>query len=437
LEDLIQARIEKLVYGGEGLAHAEGHAIFVPFSAPGELLAIEPLERRKKWIRGRPSRILEPSSLRVPPSCPHFGSCGGCHYQHISYAGQLQQKVDILRETLGRIGGVNWEGPIEIHESPPFAYRNRAQWAVLREGSNAQLGYHMAGSSAVLAANVCPVLSPSLERCLAEMQALLASGALPGNVVEVEAFADSADTRLALNVAFESFAAPAEALAAAIRAAVPNVESLLLLDRRRRRFELSGPGYIVQQAGEYRYRVGHLSFYQVNRFLPPDLLRTLLDGAQGGLALDLFAGVGFFSLPLAARFQRVIAVDSNLGAVRDLRANVEAAGSGVVSRRSSADSFLRGFRETPDFVVLDPPRAGLGAESAARLVALAPGQIAYLSCDPATLARDLAILLGTAKSAAASNPRRRASYAIAAMHLFDLFPQTYHIEALVRLRREE
>jgi 23S rRNA (uracil1939-C5)-methyltransferase len=436
LEKPIQARIEKLVYGGEGLAHADGHTIFVPFSVPGELLAIEPLDRRKKWIRGRPSRILEPSTQRVPPSCPHFGACGGCHYQHISYAGQLQQKVNILRETLRRIGGVNWEGPINVHESPPFGYRNRAQWAVRREGQGTHLGYHMAGASTVLTANVCPVLSSRLERCLAAMQASLAGGALPGKIVEIEAFADSADERLALNVAFESFSASPEELAAAIRAAVPNVESILLLDRRRQRFELSGPGYIAQQAGEYRYRVGHLSFYQANRFLPLDLLRTLLDGAQGGLALDLFAGVGFFSIPLAAKFQRVIAVDTNLSAVRDLRANVEAAGGNVVSRHSSADSFLRGFGETPDFVVLDPPRAGLGAESAARLAALSPREIAYLACDPATLARDLAVLLGTSKSAAASTPRREASYAIAAMHLFDLFPQTYHIEALVRLRRE-
>ena len=408
----------------------------MPFSVPGELLDIEPLDRRKKWIRGRPTRILEPSALRVQPPCPHFGACGGCHYQHISYPGQLQQKADILRETLRRVGGVNWEGPVSIHESPPFAYRNRAQWAVRREGPSSQLGYHMARASTVLAANSCPVLSPLLERCLVEMQALLAGGALSGNVVEVEAFADSADARLALNVAFESFEAPPEQLAAAMRAALPNVESILLLDRRRRRFELSGPGYIFQQAGDYRYRVSHLSFYQVNRFLPSDLLRTLLEGAQGALALDLFAGVGFFSIPLAAKFQRVIAVDGNLSAVRDLRANAEAAGSAVISRHSPADHFLRGFRETPDFVLLDPPRAGLGAESAARLAALSSREIAYLACDPATLARDLAALLGTAKSAPTSIASPMPSYAIAEMHLFDLFPQTYHIEAFVRLRRE-
>jgi 23S rRNA (uracil1939-C5)-methyltransferase len=268
------------------------------------------------------------------------------------------------------------------------------------------------------------------------MQALLSNGALPANAVEIEAFADFSDERLALNAAFESFAAPPEEIASTIRSAVQNVESLLLLDRKEERFELYGPGYIFQQAGENRYRVSHISFYQVNRFLIEDLLRTVLDGQQGSLALDLFAGVGFFSLPLAQKFERVVAVDANLAATRDLRANAEAAEANIVSVHSPVDSFLRRFRERPDLVILDPPRAGLGPECAKHLVALAPREIAYLSCDPATLARDLAAFLGSAKPPASSGASRKVKYAITQMHLFDLFPQTYHIETLVRLRRE-
>ena len=436
MPNTLQVRIEKLIYGGDGLAHADGHTIFVPFTAAGEQLTIEPLERRKKWIRGCAIEILAPSPDRVTPECPHFGICGGCHYQHISLASQLRYKTEILRETLRRIGGISWEGPIAIHESPPFGYRNRAQWAVHRDGESRKLGYFMAGTSTVCVVNVCPVLSPRLSQCLAELQALLSSGAMPGNVAEVEAFADGHDERLALNVAFESFAAPPEDLAAAIRSAVQNVESLLLLDRKKERFELLGPGYISQQAGEHRYRVSHLSFFQVNRFLIGDLLKTVLGGQPGALALDLFAGVGFFSLPLARKFARVVVVDTNLAATRDLRANAEVAEANIVSVHSPVDSFLRQFREKPDLVVLDPPRAGLGPESAKRLAVIAPYEIAYLSCDPATLARDLAVFLGGAKTSAHPASQRTATYAIAEMHLFDLFPQTYHIETLVRLRRE-
>lgn len=436
MADSLQVRIEKLVYGGDGLTHAGGQTIFVPFTAAGEELTIEPRVQRKKWMRGRAIEILAPSPDRIPAACPHFGTCGGCHYQHLTYVSQLRTKTEILRETLRRIGGISWEGPIAVHESPPLGYRNRAQWAVHREGQSQTLGYFLASTSSVCPVSACPVLSPRLEQCLAELQALLSGGGVPGNVVEIEAFADSSDEQLALNVAFESFAGPPEELAAAIRSAVQNVESLLLLDRKEERFELFGPGHIPQQAGKHRYRVSHLSFYQVNRFLTADLLDTLLGGRQGSLALDLFAGVGFFSLPLAEGFDRVVAVDGNAAAMRDLRANVEAADANVVSQLSSVDVFLQRFREKPDFVVLDPPRAGLGPESAARLAALGPAEIAYLSCDPATLARDLAVFLGSAKSPASSVPRRKVKYAITEMHLFDLFPQTYHLETLVRLRRE-
>lgn len=132
----------------------------------------------------------------------------------------------------------------------------------------------------------------------------------------------------------------------------------------------------------------------------------------------------------------MVAVDGNAAATRDLRANVEAADANVVSQLSSVDVFLHRFREKPNLVVLDPPRAGLGPESAARLAALGPAEIAYLSCDPATLARDLAVFLGSAKSPAPSVPPRKMKYTITEMHLFDLFPQTYHLETLVRLRRE-
>jgi 23S rRNA (uracil1939-C5)-methyltransferase len=431
-----QVRIEKLVYGGHGLAHANGQTIFVPFTAAGEELMIEPLVHRKKLVRGRAIEILAPSPDRVAAICPHFGTCGGCHYQHLTYATQLRTKTEILRETLRRIGGVNWEGPISLHESPPFGYRNRAQWAVHRDGPSQTLGYFMAGTSSVCPVSACPVLSPRLGRCLVELQALLSCGGVPGNVVEIEAFADSSDEQLALNVAFESFAALPEELAAAIRSSVQNVESLLLLDRKEERFELFGPGYISQQAGKHRYRVSHLSFYQVNRFLTADLLDTLLSGRQGSLALDLFAGVGFFSLPVAEGFNRVVAVDANAAAMRDLRVNVEVADANVVSQLSSVDVFLHRFREKPDLVVLDPPRAGLGPESAARLAVLGPAEIAYLSCDPATLARDLAVFLGSAKSPASSGPLQKSKYTIAETHLFDLFPQTYHIETLVQLKRE-
>jgi 23S rRNA (uracil1939-C5)-methyltransferase len=164
------------------------------------------------------------------------------------------------------------------------------------------------------------------------------------------------------------------------------------------------------------------------------LLRTVTVGAKGKLALDMYSGVGFFTLPLARAFERVVCVDANLAATRDLYANAEAAGVSITTHNEHAEDFLKKTQEKPEFVVLDPPRAGLGAGTAAKLAELGAMEIVYLSCDPATLARDLAVLT--------NSPRRpkeikepSVRYELSEMHLFDLFPQTYHIETLVRLRR--
>jgi 23S rRNA (uracil1939-C5)-methyltransferase len=235
-------------------------------------------------------------------------------------------------------------------------------------------------------------------------------------------------------VAFERFPKPAKELAAVLQAAVPQLESLLLLDQSKDRFELTGPGFLFHEAGGYRFRVSHLSFFQVNRFLVEDLLQTMTAGAKGKVALDLYAGVGFFTLPLARTFERVVSVDANETATRDLYANAEVAGVAITSHNVHAEEFLTKTEEKPDFVSLDPPRSGLGAQAAAKLAALGAPEIAYLSCDPSTLARDLAVLTGSSKKISAeAAPAIR--YEIAEMHLFDLFPQTFHIETLVRLRR--
>jgi 23S rRNA (uracil1939-C5)-methyltransferase len=190
----------------------------------------------------------------------------------------------------------------------------------------------------------------------------------------------------------------------------------------------------MQRAGGYEFRVSHLSFFQVNRFLIDDLLKAVIDGAKGDLALDLYAGVGFFTLPLTKQFERVVSVDANLSATRNLRENAENAGAAVVSHSEHTEEFLKKTTERPDFVVLDPPRAGLGQSAAQKLADLGPNEIAYLSCDPSTLARDLAVLLQTPRRPG-ELPMSVHRYEIVSVDFFDLFPQTFHIETLLRLRR--
>ncbi len=426
----MQVKIEKLVYGGEGLAHHDGHAVFVPFVMPGEVVAVQPAERRKKFIRGRLERVIAPSPQRAAGPCKHFTVCGGCNYQHIPYPAQLEFKAQILRETLGRLGGIQYAGEIATHASAPYGYRNRAQWKVRAGNDNGEaagIGYQLAGSHALCPIEQCPILVPSLEAVVVALRGLIEQRELPATLSEVEAFLDPKTGRLLLNASFARFASLPQRIAETLRGALPQLESLLLHEATRDRFELDGPGYIFYDVGGTNYRVGHLSFFQVNHTLLDPLRRAVARGASGKLAFELYAGVGLFTLPLAESFERVVAVEANPAAVRDLNANLEASKktAAVQVAEASAEKFLGGVVQRPDLVVLDPPRAGVASAAIEQLARIGPPRIRYFSCDPATLARDLAAL------------RRHTgeAYEIAAVELFDLFPQTYHIETLVELVR--
>jgi len=431
----MEVTIEKLIYGGDGLARQDGTTVFVPYVLPQERVEAEPFERKKSFVRARLGEILASSPERVAAPCPHFGDCGGCHYQHIPYDKQLAFKAEILRETLRRLGKIDWTGEIALHASPPWGYRNRAQWKIRPLGNDEEgprnstlgIGYFRANSSSLCAVEECPVLAPPLLAALQGLREALRAATLPATLREIEAFAytseTAADSRLSLTVSFSRFPSRTEECVQVLRKAVPGITSLVLYDERGDRMELDGPGFIEYQANGTRFRVGHFSFFQVNRFLAGELAHAVAqpEAEAGNLALDLFAGVGLFSLPLAKRFDRVIAVESNPAAARDLESNARNAGP-IQARSADARQFLSRFKETPDLVVIDPPRAGLEPELIARLTKISPRNITYVSCEPPTLGRDLSALL-------------RAGYALKSVDLFDLFPQTFHMETVARLEK--
>ena len=441
--------IEKLIYGGEGLAHHDGSTVFVPFVLPEERVSISPVEQKKKFVRARVEKLLAPSPNRSAAPCPHFGACGGCDYQHIPYEAQLAFKTEILRETLRRIGHIEWNGPIAAHASPPWGYRNRAQWKFRTAGSESaarssgggnafvplSIGYFRAKSSTLCPVHECPILSPVLQSAFAALRDAAAAAQFPRALREIEVFAarpaeQDSESKLLLTATFAGFPSGADALAKKIRELVPSIESVVFHDPGRDKMELFGPGFVEHYAAGRSYRVGHFSFFQVNDWPTDDLISHAIgpeasaDSPQaGGLALDLFAGVGFFTLPLAGNFTRVIAVESNPAAARDLEFNVRSQAN-VEIRAAGVERFLEKFKERPDFVLLDPPRAGLEASAITQLLRIGPRQITYVSCEPPTLARDLAALVA-------------AGYAITELQLFDLFPQTFHMEAVARLRRSQ
>jgi 23S rRNA (uracil1939-C5)-methyltransferase len=428
--------IEKLIYGGEGLAHDSGSTVFVPFVLPGEKIDASAVEQKKKFVRAKLDRVVEPSRERIAPPCPHFGVCGGCDYQHIPAEGQLEYKIEILRETLRRLGRIDWTSDIKAHASPPWNYRNRAQWKVrpLEQREDAAssekklaLGYFRANSTALCPVTECAILSPLLEKSLKALRVAVEAGEFPKQLREIEAFVNAADEKLLLTATFSGFPSRAAEAAEKFRSVVPEIESLLFFDPSRERMELFGPGFIEYEALGTKYRVGHFSFFQVNRFLVDDLALEVTRGNEaseqerGKLALDLFAGVGLFAIPLMQRFERVVAVESNPAAARDLENNVRGGGA-IEVRANDVERFLERYKEKPDLVVLDPPRAGVEPGVVKSLLRMRPPGITYVSCEPPTLARDLAAL-------------REGGYEIADIHLFDLFPQTFHMETVVRLTR--
>lgn len=428
----IVLEIEKLIYGGAGLARSGGVAYFVPFVLPGETIRARPVEQKKNFVRAKALEVQHPAPGRIEPPCPYFTICGGCQYQHIVYENQLEAKREILRETLARLGGVNWDGPIVLHASPPFGYRNRAQWKV-RPLANAGavsetvrhamgIGYFRAGSNDFCAVEQCALLAPPLTEALEILKKELSSGGVPPSLREIELFAEPEGSSL-MKLSFPAMPGSPRRVFERLHEILPSVRSVLLQETAGERMELDGQGYLSYPVGPARYQVGHMSFFQVNRFLLEEMANTVTGGPAGRLALDLYAGVGLFSVPLASRFERVVAVEADPAGARDLEANLKAASVAAQAVNSDAGTFLADWREQPDLVILDPPRAGVAPDVLGSIARLKPSRITYVSCDPATLARDLKAL-------------RSDGYRVAAIDLFDVFPQTFHIEAMVHLTPE-
>jgi 23S rRNA (uracil1939-C5)-methyltransferase len=434
--------IEKLIYGGDGLARtpagADGRsmAVFVPFVLPGERVEAEIRQEKPGFARGSLTQMIEASPDRVEARCPYFRQCGGCHYQHIPYQRQLEFKAAILRETLQRIAKIELQSEIRLHASPPWNYRNRTRLQV-RTAPEFALGYFRFGSHEFLPVRECPISSPLLNRVMA---CLLELGGLncPTAVEEIELFADAADERL-LAWAFCGREADHRDLlrwAEALERELPGISGVTFFSSRRRVEEeapidpqalaQSGAKAIRYRTKDHEYQVSSGAFFQVNRYLVDELVSVVTGNASGDVALDLYAGVGLFSAALARNFHHIFSVEASQTShgdlVQNVPANVKAVGARTEDYLRSDYLRNRPVRKRPDLVVLDPPRTGAGKAVIRSLVELGALRVRYVSCDPATLARDTAPLLA-------------AGYHIEEAHLFDLFPESFHIESVLLLAR--
>jgi 23S rRNA (uracil1939-C5)-methyltransferase len=441
--------IEKLIYGGDGLARTppgtdgRSMAVFVPFVLPGERVDVEIRQEKPGFARGSVAQLIDVSPGRAEARCPYFQQCGGCHYQHIPYERQLEFKAEILRETLQRIAKIELKSEIRLHGSPPWNYRNRTRLQV-RTVPEFALGYFRFGSHEFLPVRECPISSPLLNRVMARLLELRGLNC-PAAVEEIELFADAADERL---LAWAFCASEADKRgrdlsrwAEALERELPEISGMTFFSSRRQTSESrpeddapmdpkslaqSGAKAIRYRTKSHEYQVSAGAFFQVNRYLIDELVSVVTGDARGDLALDLYAGVGLFSAALAQNFHHILGVEASLTShadfVQNVPANVKAVGARTEDYLESEYRKSQPVRKRPDLVVLDPPRTGAGKVVIRSLVELGAARIRYVSCDPATLARDIVPLLA-------------AGYHIEEAHLFDLFPETFHIESVLLLAR--
>jgi 23S rRNA (uracil1939-C5)-methyltransferase len=405
-DSTFELEIEKLIYGGHGLGRHGGKVVFVPFSVPGDRLLVKVVEEKKTFARASILKVLQPASGRIQPPCRYFGKCGGCQWQQLEYARQADAKRQILEELFHHRFPTTRDLPIGMKAcTHDYGYRSRARLQARGCGSAAKVGFFRYQSHEVEDIRTCPLLRPALNAAL--------------NSVRRSREADDSDCQpCQIEIACDEEAGTWEASKATGDSDSENSG------------DAPHPPIFRRLIGGYEYGISPATFFQANDFMLAELMGTVMgmaDTAANRAALDLFCGVGLFTLPLAGRFEQVMGIDSSPLACDLAVSNAAAARLQNVSIRCErVFEWLRnsggGAAARFDMVVLDPPRAGAGSDVMQTIRELAPEAVIYVSCDPQTLVRDLVSITP-------------GEYRIDYVQGLDLFPQTYHFETVVGLRR--
>ena len=422
----IDLAIEKLVTGGRGLGRHDGEAVFVPLTAPGDQVRVRITRRQKGYREAQLVEVLEPGPGRREAPCPHFAECGGCDLQHLDDQAQIDARRAILLECFQRLGKLDIAGRLEEGDpGAPVGYRNRLR---LSQHPTGRYGLKRRASHEVVPLDQCPVMAepfastilPWLRFLPPVDQIVVRLDGRGGWLVSL--YGPPARAKLLKKILAEAPDGEAPA---------PGLKGVLLNNRPQ-----WGHTYLVLEVGGHKFRVSHNSFFQGNLGAAEQALGTVrawlaADDFKGGDLADLYGGVGLFALGLADRFERIVTIDSDQSAVHDARENVrrDAVAQGRVEIREGqvekelADPEVKQLLNWSEAcVVVDPPRAGLGKPVLASLGELQPRRVIYLSCDPATLARDCAALTAS-------------GYEVARLRPLNMFPQTAHLETLVQLDR--
>jgi 23S rRNA (uracil1939-C5)-methyltransferase len=421
----VQVNIESMAFKGYGVARVDGKVLFIPHSVTGDKAWIKIIEKKKNYSIGKLIHLIEPSPWRVNPPCAFFGQCGGCQWQHINDSIQTNLKEEILKEILKRLGGLKETPPITAAPSPhPYGYRARVQLKAKGEA----MGYYQERSHRIVDIDHCPIAHPLVNQMISSLRkappSFFRMEEIEINVSPEEGKGILILHRLSLHQGMKHFVKE-------FLQTHPILKGIAVM--RKKGLTLFGDPYLnftisLNQWGEksvLRLRTSPESFFQVNLRQNEKLIQTVLefsDVNEGERVLDLYAGVGNFTLPLAIASKEVWGIEESRGAVEDARFNAERNGiKNCNFIHGRVEDILKHWRrERPDLIILDPPRTGCKAVLD-QVVRLKPNKIVYTSCEPTTFARDLRLF-------------SERGYRLQRLALIDMFPQTYHMEVVALLK---
>jgi 23S rRNA (uracil1939-C5)-methyltransferase len=444
----MQLELTAPIQGGQMLARLSGQVVFVRGGIPGEVVTIDEPAHKRGYLEADATALVRAAHSRAEPPCPYFGEngrargsiaapapsrgrvCGGCQYQHIAYETQLAIKFQVISEQLRRVGKI-LDAPLrQVTPSPsPFNYRNKASWLVTDDG---ELAYHEAMSHQAVPISECHLLAVNVHRILDDLRIASTEIGFGGLVKGIEArvLPTAVGDRGSLLLTLDSATSEAEALALAdaLLDVCPTIHGVTAIttERDSTPVTLAGDSRIEANFGQEHFWLSPTTFFQVNTAVAEYLSRAvlgLLGPLDGKLIVDVFSGAGMFALPIAHVADAVIAIEVDALAVADARETMTRQGlENITLLQGEAGFNLRSLLPgSAHAVIVDPPRSGCSPEVLRQLARIKAPRLVYVSCDPATLARDLRFLIDH-------------GYQLESVQPFDLFPQTAHIESVAALK---
>jgi 23S rRNA (uracil1939-C5)-methyltransferase len=418
----LRCYIDGITHIGEGVARIEGKATFIPYAIPGETVEVEITEEKKKFRRARLTEIIDSSEDRATPLCPHYYECGGCAYQHVSYPKQLELKQRVVQESINRIGKIDLQVNPVLGMEDPWRYRNKVEWHVDRINGQLKMGYYLNDSHKIIDITTCKLISVEMENLSLYIKTRLEELNLPDHC-EIVIRQSSLNQKLML--VFRGVGTENVNINSLLD--YPELNSIYSIDNDFYTL-LHGEQYLQEEVNGLHYEISAISFFQVNSAQTSklyELVKEYANAKRNHRVLDAYCGIGSMSLLLAKTARKVLGVESYAPAIKD-----------AINNKYKNNIFNCDFLTGPceilipqlidefDIVVLDPPRAGCTEDLIEAIANISPRRIVYVSCNPATLARDLALF-------------EKEGFEIREIQPVDMFPQTSHVECVVRIYRKE